>query len=258
MRVISEPADDLQTVGAPPIRSVSRAIAVLRVFEDGRSHRITEIAESTGFGASTVHRLVRALCDSEVLEQSSENSSYRLSLVSAVIGRAAIDRFAGSTVHRELEALHRRIGESTSFGIPGQGAAHVLLRLRSEPTPLLERDIRGGPPHACVLGKVFLAWGAMSIDDLPPEPYQRFTPSTITTRAALEADIQATRARGYSLLDDERLEGVRAVAVPVWTRDGTLTAALSCYGPGERFSDDLIDSIVPFLQEAARRMTHAS
>ncbi|MFT4043551.1 MAG: IclR family transcriptional regulator [Gordonia sp. (in: high G+C Gram-positive bacteria)] len=240
------------------VRSVHRAAEVLRVFEDGREHRVTEIASRIGTSPSTTHRLLRTLCNTGLLEQSGSSTAYRLGLASALLGRAAIDRFAGGTVDRELRRLHATTGEGTSFGIPGNGYAHVLLRIRSDPTPTIERDTRGGPAHACVLGKVFLAWEVLSFDDLPEPPYQRFTPTTITDPETLRADIDATRHRGYALLDGERLAGSRAVAVPTHSRDGHVTGAISTYGDASRFTDAYIESVLPLLRDTAARIRGGS
>lgn len=238
------------------IQSVSRAIAILRQFQDGNTHRISSIAERTGLGQSTVHRLVRTLVDEGMLEQSLSDTSYRLSIGSAVVGRVAIARFANSRAAHELATVRETLGEGTSFGIPSDGKAFVLLRYTSDSDGAsTESEVLGGPPHACVLGKVFLAFGALDWDDVGPEPYRRYTPHTITHAAPLRADLDRTRERGYALLHDERVDGSTAVGVPVFAGDGTVTAAFSVYGDNARFDPEFVSHAVSVLQEAARSLT---
>jgi DNA-binding IclR family transcriptional regulator len=94
------------------------------------------------------------------------------------------------------------------------------------------------------LGKCLLAW-------LTPEeraaavyahPMVRLTSHTITTAGELEAHLDEVRRDGYAMDNEERAEGVRCVAAPIWDRTGRVTAALSVSGAsfrmvGEHLSD---------------------
>lgn len=254
------PSDASRTEDPRPhpgqVQSVSRAFTVLRQFQDGRSHRISDIAEATGLGQSTVHRLVTTLVAENMLEQSVGGTSYRLGVAAAVIGRVAIDRFVGSRVHHELLALRDEIGVGMSFGIPGSGAAFVLLRFsadRGDPSP--QTGLIGGPLHACVLGKLFLAFGAADEEEVGPEPFERLASGTITTWQALREDGARTRERGYSVIRDEVVEGGSGVAVPVWTADGRVTAAISAFGPNRRFDEEFLAFILPRMRRTSERIS---
>src|SRR5207248_5209512 len=85
------------------------------------------------------------------------------------------------------------------------------------------------PAYCTSMGKVLLA-------DLPPdelaevlEPIQLVDrgPNTITTRAALLAELGRVRARGVALNNEELAYGLRSIAVPVRGQHGEVVAAIN-------------------------------
>jgi DNA-binding IclR family transcriptional regulator len=65
-------------------------------------------------------------------------------------------------------------------------------------------------------------------------PLERLTPRTLTDEGALARDLEATRARGYAIDDEEYEEGVGCVGVAVFGHDGSAVAALSVSSPAAR------------------------
>jgi len=89
------------------------------------------------------------------------------------------------------------------------------------------------PLHCTALGKAFLAFGqANETGELT-----RYTNKTITTLAALEAEITETRRRGYAVDDEEFASGIRCVARPIMDCYGRMIAALGISGPSVRIDD---------------------
>jgi DNA-binding IclR family transcriptional regulator len=60
------------------------------------------------------------------------------------------------------------------------------------------------------------------------------TPRTLVDPAALAADLDLTRERGFAVDDEEYEEGVGCVGVPVFGHDGSAVAALSVSSPAAR------------------------
>jgi DNA-binding IclR family transcriptional regulator len=107
------------------------------------------------------------------------------------------------------------------------------------------------PVHTSALGKVFLAWGVL---DFPGDRFDRLTPRTLTTRAALERDGAAARKRGYALTVDELEEGLTGIAVPVRGAHDEVVAALGISGPTSRLDgriDELGRSLISRAAEVA-------
>lgn len=89
------------------------------------------------------------------------------------------------------------------------------------------------PLHCTALGKAFLAFGEVA----DPGPLDAYTAKSITRKAALEAEIVATRKRGYAVDDEEFTQGIRCVAVPIFDPAGKMVAAIGVSGPTARISD---------------------
>jgi len=106
-------------------------------------------------------------------------------------------------------------------------------------------------PHSTAVGKVLLA-------RLPDAELVRLveqtglpaqTPHTLTTLAALQAELDRVRADGFAVDDEEQELGVRCVAVAL---DGApLPLAFSISGPSPRMTGHLVDRAVAALGVAA-------
>jgi DNA-binding IclR family transcriptional regulator len=103
------------------------------------------------------------------------------------------------------------------------------------------------PLHCSALGKVLLAYGAAQ-----PGQLERRTGKTITTEAALRAELAGVRARGYAVTDEELEPGLVAVAAPIYGYDGSVVAALSVSAPASRMTrDGLAATAGQCVEEAA-------
>jgi IclR family transcriptional regulator, acetate operon repressor len=113
------------------------------------------------------------------------------------------------------------------------------------------------PLHCSALGKVLLAYGAAQLSgqlsgQLPGGPLERRTDKTITSDAALRAELAAVRARGYAVTDEELEPGLIAVAAPIHGYDGVVVAALSVSAPTTRISRDSVATVAGYcIEEAA-------
>ena len=108
------------------------------------------------------------------------------------------------------------------------------------------------PLHCSALGKVLLAYGAAQ---LPGGTLERRTDKTITSEAALRADLATVRARGYAVTDEELEPGLIAVAAPIRGYDGAVVAALSVSGPTTRMNRDGLPAVAGYCAEEAAALS---
>src|SRR5262249_15246364 len=107
------------------------------------------------------------------------------------------------------------------------------------------------PAHCSGLGKAILAnVGTDAVEHLLPARLEAQTEHTITDRRAFLQNLAETRRRGYALDDEEFMEGVRCVAMPILGPGGEAVAAVSISGPAFRITDDVIRSEIASLREA--------
>jgi IclR family transcriptional regulator, acetate operon repressor len=91
-------------------------------------------------------------------------------------------------------------------------------------------------PHAVANGKVLMAWGTIPM----PVRLERYTPHTITSPAALRAELETVRQNGYATAVGELEEGLAAVAAPVFGAGRVCIAALSVSGPVSRMPPEAL------------------
>jgi len=108
------------------------------------------------------------------------------------------------------------------------------------------------PLHCTALGKVLLAYG---VAPLPMGRLERLTAWTITSRAALQAELATVRERGYAVTDSELEPGLVAVAAPVCRDGGAVVAALSVSGPATRLTPARLPAVAAQCADAAAELS---
>ncbi|MGW6460629.1 IclR family transcriptional regulator [Streptomyces sp. NPDC055078] len=113
-----------------------------------------------------------------------------------------------------------------------------------------------GRPYSLFSG----ATGRVLLALLPEDRLERLVreyasaePTTAADARAISDRIATARARGYALSREEWITGGCGVAVPIGTQ-GTITAALSIYGPEARLTDRRMTELVPTLRTAAAQI----
>jgi DNA-binding IclR family transcriptional regulator len=241
-----------RSVGAAPagsVRSVERALAVIRLLaEERRSLGVAEIGASTGLPQATVHRLLATLVGSGWVDQSRYTSRYRLG--HGILGAAAIALAHAPLLDRGRPILSRVAdlsGLSAYLSVRVGRRVTFLARATAEFGE--QDDFHPGitqPAHCTAAGKILLA-SLSSADrrrlfrDAPG--LRRYTPNTITDLTALEEELKAIAERGYATDGGEFKELWRSVAVPIRGLDGAVTAAMSCGGPADRMTSELMSAI---------------
>jgi len=222
-------------------QSADRVLALLKAFDDTRTELgVAEIARTLGVHKSTASRLAAALERAGFLARAGRR--YRLGVEVIRLGSVALRSFdLVATMQPAMEKLSQRTGETVNLGVPD--GADVLNVAELPSTYIL--SCSGGwigrrtRPHAVANGKVLMAYGAL------PEPrrLERYTAQTITTPAALTAELAAVRRDGYATAVAELEDGLVAVAAPVFDPAGTCVAALSISGPEFRMRPETLDGL---------------
>lgn len=220
-------------------RSVERALDVLCALAraDGPVG-VSEIARQTGFSKSTVHLSLQSMRAVGFVEQHAGTSGYVLGLAAAQLGAVALDQSRlVDMLAGPMKDLADRSSEAVSLGI--RTGADVVFVKRFETSHVLRTSIREGtrmPLHASASGKVLLL--GLSPEELlelyPAEHLPEQASRTLSSRADLLADLDVTRAAGFSTSHDEFMDGVSAAAVPVWL-GRRVVASVSIAGPTSRF-----------------------
>jgi DNA-binding IclR family transcriptional regulator len=238
------------------IEASQRAVAILDALADTGEAGTNELARLTRLPASTVSRQLGTLAATRLVELDLETGRYRLGvrivrLANAVLARLDVRRVA----RPHLEELVRVTGETATLHVPGEDDAVTVDFVPS--SHFVQHVSQLGRPsigHATSAGKVMLAFADRP---LPRGPLRAYTPNTITDGAALAAELERVRRRGFADAFEEREPGLAAVAVPVWSASGALAAIVALQGPMSRFGRAQVRTAVPLLLEHARAISSA-
>jgi IclR family acetate operon transcriptional repressor len=222
---------------------------------------LTALAEETGQSPATVYRILVTLEGRGLVEFDREDQLWHIGPQAFVIGARFLRRT--SLVERArpiLRKLMEATGETANLGIEKEGSVlflsqvetHASIRAFFPPGTL-------SPMHASGIGKAVLAhMDAGRLDRLVRAAgLASFTGRTITDPAALRESLAEVRRQGYAVDDEEKTDGMRCIAAPVFDMNGEAVAGISVSGPTSRVSMAGIDRLSRPVIAAARELTHA-
>ena len=237
-------------------RTVERACAVLSAFTAEESRlSLRELSERVGLPKATVHRLAGSLVASGFLEHR-DDGLYSLGLKLSELGAIA---------RTELDIVH--ICASAMDALADASAETVLLATANwETLELTVVDTRVSPQRLSVMpmagehqtippgapGKALLLGlpAAEAERLLERLPLPAFTTKSHTNRTRFAREIAQARSAGYAAAEDEYLDGVSGVAVPVLFENGRPRATIGVTGPSARMANRLEE-----IGELAVRLT---
>jgi IclR family acetate operon transcriptional repressor len=111
------------------------------------------------------------------------------------------------------------------------------------------------PVHATASGKAWLAHlpESEALAVIRRHGLSRVTARTVTSRVKLLAELRAARAEGFAIVDEELVEGGRAVAAPILVA-GRPVGAVVVSGPTFRLSLERLRRLAPRVKRAAAEL----
>jgi IclR family acetate operon transcriptional repressor len=195
----------------------------------------TELTAASGLAKSTTSRLLMALERNGLVRRDGAGRFSPGEIFLSYAWRGGAEADLVSVAQPVLAQLGEQTGETVNLGVPRDGG------LVEQIAQVDSRYLIGGtnwvgltvPLHCAALGKVLLAFGAA---ELPKGRLEQRTDRTITSRAALAAELAAVRERGYAVTVEELEPGLVAVAAPVFVGGAVAAAAVSVSGPASRLA----------------------
>jgi IclR family KDG regulon transcriptional repressor len=221
---------------------------------------ITQVASALDLNKTTVHRLLNAMENFELIEKNPDNERYRLGLKLYDLGTRAVEsRTLRSEAHRFLVEMARRSNESVSLAVHDREGVVCLDRVDSSQTVISVRTFVGArfKAHCTAVGKAVLAHLSEEEVDaiLGVNGLTRFTPLTISRVSDLKKHLIQIREQGYALDNQELERGLNGVAAPVVTRGGRLLAAVGIAGPTLRFRGKELSRQIALAREIASKIS---
>ena len=236
--------------------TLGKAMAVLEtVALCDRPMRFTDVLAVSGQPRGTLHRQLSHLVQEDLLELRPDHTYVPglrlLKLASASWARNEFRAVAAPF----LDALHRETGETVHLGVLRGREIIYLDKVESRQAVRMNSQIGNASPVYCTgVGKAALAALAPAALDalLDGLEFRRFTPQTITGRAALLAELADIRADGVAYDREEHEPGIRCVAAPIVDPGHALAAGVSVTGPAYRVGPEQLAAWAPHVRHAAQ------
>lgn len=204
---------------------------------------VSSLARELALPKAVVHRIVKVLSGDGLLAFHPDSKRYSLGPRALTIGLAALRQLDVPAVARPyLDHLVERTGETATLSVrQGWSRLYIDQVLSPQAVRMWVEVGRPYPLHAGSSSKAILA----ALDDQEVGEYLRHhdleavTESTVTDRAALEAEIARIRERGYAVSLGERQADAGSVAAAVRHADGSVFGSISVCGPATRFDEEL-------------------
>ncbi len=247
--------------GTGHTQALSRGLAVLEALAatDGGA-TLTVLASRLSLPAPTAHRLLATL-EAAGYVQAGPNGEWLIGVRAFRVGAAFLaHRNLVVQAFPYLRELMEKSGETANLAVMESGEAVVVEQVQCRELMRMSAKLGARSPiHASGVGKAMLA----AMDErgvaalLNGQQLVRHTARTLTTAPALLRELEATRARGYAIDDEEHAHGMRCVAATLYDEHGQPWAAISLAGPTTRMTRERIAGLGTLVRSTARELTQA-
>lgn len=231
------------------VKAGERLFAILELLEEMDGARVSELAERTGLAKSTVHRYLVTMLECEYLVK--EGDTYQIGLRVLELGESVKNRKEAYTLGKEkVRTLAQETNERVQFIVEEHGYAVYLHREFGSQAVRTDPGIgKRVPIHATSAGKAILAnLPDAQVDSvIERRGLPTLTEHTIVDPDVLWEELKEIRERGYAINDQENINGLRAIGVPVIGPSGQVVGALSVSGPTHRMQGDWFNNELPSL-----------
>jgi len=238
----------------------SKFMSVLQLVADAdASPNVAALSAGTGFPRSTVYRIVAALVAEGLISENPDEATFSLgprliNLASRSWERSSL-RVASVDALRELRDLTR---ETVHLAVPSLPGMVYIDKLESPQTVRMASRVGTRVTlYSSSVGKAYLAALAPAARDRLIEQLElaRFTEHTITSRAKLRKEIEATAERGYAIDNEENEMQIFCYGAAILGADATPVGCVSISMPLFRRNDAATEANIRHLLNACNAIS---
>jgi DNA-binding IclR family transcriptional regulator len=229
---------------------VDTTLRIIETLNDSGTAGVTELARALDEPKSTVYNHLDTLNRRGYVVKT--GNEYRLACRFLELGSTTRDRRLVYRIARdEVTTLAEETGELSGLIVEEHGYGVFLHRAKGDQAVRVDTHVgKRIHLHGAALGKAMLAFlPAKRVEEIiDRRGLPALTEHTITDEERLYEELKRIREAGVAFDDEERINGLRSVAVPLRTDDGEVLGAISIAGPtsrmrGERFRSELPDQL---------------
>ncbi len=235
--------------------SLARGLEVLRGFSGApRGLKMAELSRITGLSRAVVRRCLHTLQAMGYVR--TDRDVFLLEPKILALGHSYFSSNSlPGTAQPFLEGVSHETQESCSLAVLDQDEVVYVARSATRRIMAVSLNLGSRLPAGCTsLGRVLLA----QLSSAELEAYLarvklvKLTEHTLTTKRDLAAAIESARTQGFAIVSEELEIGLRSIAVPVFSAQGTAVAAMNVSVQAARVSAaELKSRVLPLLKRAA-------
>ena len=240
------------------VEVLEKALAILDVIAAAGECPLPHVAAELGLPFSTVHRLVQSLCASGHVFQVGRGR-YRVgAVILHLASTTSFPALLSSVARPVVAALAERYQLCAHLGTLDADMVTYLIKEAPVGDTVFSSEGLQLEGYCTAIGKALLAHQpkARLREYLHAGSFVALTKTTIVEIFELEAEFESVRRKGWAFDNEESLEGLRCVAVPVFDGRGNIMAALSISGSASKLPDADIASVAATIRQSATRLTH--
>ena len=235
-----------------------RAFALLELLiHAGAPVSPADLARDSGIPKASLHRMLAALEGAGlIMREPGAKLAYAVGPRLAHLGlRVVLHPGPRRQRHAILAALVAELNETCNLTMLHDDKVLYLDRVEADwPLRLQLQPGSRIPAHCCASGKLLLAM--LPTDErralVEAMALERHTANTLTDPGLLDSELDRIAHSGVAIDNEEFVEGIACVAVPVLDPGGACLAALAVHAPVSRMPLSRAMDQVPRLQRAAR------
>ncbi|WP_405049002.1 Transcriptional repressor IclR [Roseobacter fucihabitans] len=253
------PKSQFRESSAGTLQSLDRALGILKAVSRSDRATLTDLSLSLGVPTATTHRILTTLQKHDFVSFDDARQDWVIGIEAYRTGISFMNRTGLSAVSRPvMRHLMELTGETANLAI-ADGSEVVFVGQVETQNPIRAFFARGTRTsmHASGTGKAILS--ALQHDRvrklLMATGLTRFTQNTLVTPDALFADLDVTRARGWSFDCEERHDGMSCIGAVIYDEHTDPVAGVSISGPSTRFDALRVPALGATVAQAALEIT---
>lgn len=247
-----------KAVRVRPVPAVSRAIAILRLLSGAKDGMgVKAIADELGLVPSTCLHILRVLVSEDLVRVDPATKHYSLGSGMVSLAKSALE---GGGFVRIAQPILDRLASTqgvTAIGVEITPHQNVLVLALSQSNQPFRLHIDVGSEFSSLVsatGRLVAAYSDATDAQLRRK-FRAIPWDNAVSYDTWKKQVDEARARGWSLDRDNFVNGVTAVAVPVFARDGRLTHTLVAMGLSNQLRDDLLPELAATLRREAEAIS---
>lgn len=221
----------------------------------------SELLAKFNLPKTSCYRILHTLVDCEFLSQDARTGLYHLGKKFSDYSTITDNKLhlLRKIAHPYLAELAKQTMETVKISVLSNMSCYVLDKVEGPRNIRISVDIGTiFPLHAGAASKIlFSATGIHTRNMLFSKPFEAFTSKTITSQQKMINEFKRIERQGYALDLGEYIDGIGAIACPIYDYSHKIIAALSVAFATLSTKPEFVLSYLPQIQETAEAISRS-